>query len=53
MFDLMQKWLNLDFKSDTVYFLVAEHDAIIHLTLRYMSSNCKIFEEYLSGSSVF
>jgi len=30
MFDLMQKWLKSDFKYDIV-FLIAEHDAIIHL----------------------
>ena len=31
MFDFMQKWLKSDFKYGTVWFLIIEHDAIIHL----------------------
>jgi len=36
MFNLIQKWLKPDFKKILYIFLIAEHDAIIHLTLRYM-----------------
>ena len=35
----MQKLINPDFKCDTIYFFNRfKHDAIVHLTLRYMPS---------------